>query len=459
MPLIEFSNRTITVPVTIIAIAAWLLAFRRRPYRRDLMWIALLLPLGVVAQAVLGGLTVEGKLAYGWVMGHFALSILLILVAWMLVWRSMHEPEELAASAGKRDVTLVWCSRALVLLGALTIFAGTAATAAGPHAGGEPGQRISRLTFDGRGTMDFVIHRHSELAIAFGILALVVWALARERGASAEVRRASDLHVRTARRAGRCGGGPVRDAPADGARVGACRARVSGVDRRAVDELRGRITVGWHGEVARARASRSARRERDRRQRGGRRRGRARFSASTGFDLDKNALRCAYGGPESGRRGPKIEGAGLLSGRRLGRPFPSGPSGTLVGLKDEATRRRSPPVAEETAPWIQHPVSHRRQPPLTPRDRVRTPPLGRRGASPRPVCRWRATSRSRGCIRSTPSSGRLATRASAMAIASPSSNSASSSRRAGRRTRRTSSRRSTFAGSSALPSASIRCGR
>ncbi len=189
--LIEFSNRTITVPVTIAAIAAWVLAYRRRPYRRDLMWIALVLPLGVVAQAVLGGLTVEGKLAYGWVMGHFALSIALILAAWTLVWRSMHEPDKRTAQS--RDATLLWSSRALVVLGAVTIFAGTAATAAGPHAGGEPGQRISRLTFDGRGTMDFVIHRHSEIAIAFGLLALVLWALAHYREASAEVRRATTV--------------------------------------------------------------------------------------------------------------------------------------------------------------------------------------------------------------------------------------------------------------------------
>jgi heme a synthase len=194
--LIEFSNRTITVPVSIVALAAWVLAFRRRPYRRDLMWLSLLLPLGVLAQAVLGGLTVEGRLAYGWVMGHFALSILLLAAAWTLVWRAGHERSELSAwreRGYKSDQLLRWSTRALVGLGALTIFAGTAATAAGPHAGGEPGQRISRLTFDGRGTMDFVIHRHSELAIAFGVLAIGVWLLARFRGASPEVRRAATL--------------------------------------------------------------------------------------------------------------------------------------------------------------------------------------------------------------------------------------------------------------------------
>src|ERR1700736_3353613 len=90
--LIEFSNRVITVPVSIAAGAAWLLALRRRPYRRDLVWLGALLPLGVVAQAVLGGFTVRGALDYGWVMGHFALSMLIILAATALAWRASHEP-------------------------------------------------------------------------------------------------------------------------------------------------------------------------------------------------------------------------------------------------------------------------------------------------------------------------------------------------------------------------------
>src|SRR5947209_8507775 len=78
----------------------------------------------------------------------------------------------------------------VLALGALTIFAGTAATAAGPHAGGSPGQRINRLNFDGRGTMDFVIHRHGEIALAFGLASLGVWWLARRRRCSEAVRRA-----------------------------------------------------------------------------------------------------------------------------------------------------------------------------------------------------------------------------------------------------------------------------
>ena len=203
---IEFSNRIITVPVSLAAGAAWLLALRRRPYRRDLALLAALLPLGVIGQAVLGGFTVRGALDYGWVMGHFALSMLILLAAVALAWRASHEPgpdeeratrlgiaEHAANGAGRErasDRMLIVCVRALVGLGALTIFAGTAATAAGPHAGGSPGQRINRLSFDGRSTMDFVIHRHGEIALAFGVAAIAVWWLARRRRAPATVRRA-----------------------------------------------------------------------------------------------------------------------------------------------------------------------------------------------------------------------------------------------------------------------------
>jgi cytochrome c oxidase assembly protein subunit 15 len=175
-----------------------------------------LLPLGVIGQAVLGGFTVRGALDYGWVMGHFALSMLILVAAVVLVWRARQARGEgrgelavsrtdlpgtaLHADAGapvapnaaawSTDRSLVWSVRGLVGWAALTIFAGTAATAAGPHAGGSPGQKINRLDFDGRGTMDFVIHRHAEIAFVFGLAAVAVWWLARRQEAAPMLRRA-----------------------------------------------------------------------------------------------------------------------------------------------------------------------------------------------------------------------------------------------------------------------------
>jgi cytochrome c oxidase assembly protein subunit 15 len=197
---IEFSNRIVSVPVVLFAGAAWLGALRRRPYRRDLVWLSALLPMGVVAQAVLGGLTVKGELDYGWVMAHFALSMLILLAAVALVWRSTHKEFEVHAEGSTQpggstsaapppDRGLLRALVGLAALGALTIFAGTAATAAGPHAGGSPGQRINRLSFDGRGTMDFVIHRHGEIALAFALASVAAWWLARRRQAPEQVRR------------------------------------------------------------------------------------------------------------------------------------------------------------------------------------------------------------------------------------------------------------------------------
>jgi cytochrome c oxidase assembly protein subunit 15 len=76
----------------------------------------------------------------------------------------------------------VWSIRALLPLGALTIFAGTAATAAGPHAGGSPGQRIHRLHFEGSDTLMWVVHRHATIAALFGVAVVGVWFLCRRRG-------------------------------------------------------------------------------------------------------------------------------------------------------------------------------------------------------------------------------------------------------------------------------------
>ena len=186
--LIEYGNRILSGLVGVAAIAACALAWRRRPFRRDLAVLGLLLPLGVVCQAVLGGFTVRNHLAPGFVMGHFALSMLILIAAASLAWRARHEPGERPRSS---DRVAVWSVRALLPLGALTIFVGTAATAAGPHAGGAgTGDVIDRLEWRGIGTLDWAIHRHATLASILGVAAVAVWLVLRRRGADAEVRRA-----------------------------------------------------------------------------------------------------------------------------------------------------------------------------------------------------------------------------------------------------------------------------
>lgn len=184
--LIEFSNRMMTGIVSIPCLAAAILAWRRRPFRRDLALLALLLPLGVASQAVLGGLTVRYGLTPGWVIAHFLLSMLLLVACVALAWQASHEPGWRSRTT---DALSVWAVRALVALGGLTLAAGTIATAAGPHAGGEgTHDLVPRLDWFGRDTLTWAVHQHGALATVLGLGTVGAWFLVRARGADARAR-------------------------------------------------------------------------------------------------------------------------------------------------------------------------------------------------------------------------------------------------------------------------------
>lgn len=181
---IEFGNRAFSALIGLLVVGAWVASFLRVPRRRDLIVLSTLLPLGVVAQAVLGGFTVRHDLAPGYVMGHFGLSMVILIAAVALVFRARYERGERTPARGRATVWLVRC---LAALGAVVIFVGTAATAAGPHAGGSRGQLIHRLHFKGAHTLVWVIHRHATLAALLGIGVIGAWLLVRRRGENREL--------------------------------------------------------------------------------------------------------------------------------------------------------------------------------------------------------------------------------------------------------------------------------
>ena len=176
---IEFANRVFTGFVGFAVIAASVLAWFRRPFRGHLALFGALLPLGVVGQAILGGLVVRHHLAPGLVMSHFILSMLLLDASFALAWCARYEPTDRRRS---RDRLGVWAVRTLVPLGQLTVLAGTIATASGPHAGAHAGQLVRRFDFEGAGTLEWVVQRHAAIATAFGLAAAVVWLLLRRPG-------------------------------------------------------------------------------------------------------------------------------------------------------------------------------------------------------------------------------------------------------------------------------------
>src|SRR5580700_5403706 len=89
--LVEFGNRLVTVVLTIAVAAAFLGAAFRSPRRRDLVWLSGGLVVGVLAQAVLGGIVVYTKLNPYVVMVHFFATMLLLVVAVALVHRATRD--------------------------------------------------------------------------------------------------------------------------------------------------------------------------------------------------------------------------------------------------------------------------------------------------------------------------------------------------------------------------------
>jgi cytochrome c oxidase assembly protein subunit 15 len=182
---IEFGNRLVTTPVSIAALACLVLALLRRPARRDFTQLGGLLVVGVAVQAVLGGITVMTGLNPWTVMAHFLISMLTLVVAATLVWRVRRERAG-QPPAAEHPALLVHAVRGLVLIGAAVIVLGTSVTASGPYAGGEgTDDVVPRLHLFGVTTFKTLIMLHSRLALAFGILAVALWVLARRQRARA----------------------------------------------------------------------------------------------------------------------------------------------------------------------------------------------------------------------------------------------------------------------------------
>jgi cytochrome c oxidase assembly protein subunit 15 len=183
---IEYGNRLFSTVVGIACVAAGVGAFRVRPRRPDLLWPAGVLAAGVIAQGLLGGLTVALDLSWPVVIAHYLLSMTLLLAGTVLVWRVRG-----AAAEGVADRWLTILVRALVVYGGIVIVAGTFATAAGPHAGGAgTGDVVERLDAFGVHTLDRLIKVHGHMAAAMGFAALVAWGLAYWRGSRGALLRA-----------------------------------------------------------------------------------------------------------------------------------------------------------------------------------------------------------------------------------------------------------------------------
>jgi cytochrome c oxidase assembly protein subunit 15 len=142
-PMVEFGNRMVTVVLTVVLATTVLAALRRRPWRRDLVWLSAGLVAGVLGQAVLGGIVVYTKLNPYLVAIHFLLSMPLVAVAVVLVHRSRRD---CSPGTGQPlvDRTLRLLGWGVVVLLGVVLAAGSFTTGTGPHAGSSQGQLVAK---------------------------------------------------------------------------------------------------------------------------------------------------------------------------------------------------------------------------------------------------------------------------------------------------------------------------
>ncbi len=133
---IEFGNRLLTFALFFAAVATLIAVFRSS--RRDLRFLAATQILGILAQGILGGITVLTDLNPLSVASHFLLSTVLIGAATSLHSRR-HHPYVRTSST---QVRISRVSFLHVILTFVAITIGTLVTGTGPHAGDVDSPRL-----------------------------------------------------------------------------------------------------------------------------------------------------------------------------------------------------------------------------------------------------------------------------------------------------------------------------
>lgn len=167
--IIEFGNRLLTFVLVIVAIGMFLAVIRGRRSRRDLFVLALLIGLGIPAQAVIGGISVWMNLNPYVVGLHFVVSAVMIVLATLLVTRVYRQ--------GERADTEILSFMAWVVatLQGVTVLVGILVTGSGPHAGDADSPRNGLPS-------ELLQHVHSYPAYAALLTTAVLIGVAWRRG-------------------------------------------------------------------------------------------------------------------------------------------------------------------------------------------------------------------------------------------------------------------------------------
>lgn len=179
---IEFGNRLLTFVLVGFVVALFVTVTKARR-RKEIRYHSFIQGLGVVAQAVIGGISVLLDLKWWAVALHFLPSMLLVWLAAMLYLR-IQEPDDVPSKrsyASSLRGLAVFCG---LLLSAVLV-TGTMVTGAGPHSGDQGVGMEGRLQVD----LEWIAHVHAYTMYTYlGFLLLLLLSLVLQ-SAPARVRK------------------------------------------------------------------------------------------------------------------------------------------------------------------------------------------------------------------------------------------------------------------------------
>ncbi|PGH50941.1 heme A synthase [Streptomyces sp. Ru87] len=177
---IEFGNRMLTYVLSAAVGWAILAARSAKPWRHDLTRLGWAQFWAVMANGIVGGITVLTELNPYTVAGHFLAATALLTITAITWHRSREGNGAPRVLVGPRVRQLAWV---MAVVAGLLIVAGTVVTGAGPHAGDS--SEVPRMGVD----WETVTRLHALLAWAVVLLTAALWLVLRVLDAPARPRR------------------------------------------------------------------------------------------------------------------------------------------------------------------------------------------------------------------------------------------------------------------------------
>jgi cytochrome c oxidase assembly protein subunit 15 len=159
-PWVEFGNRLLTFVLIIVALGVAIAVWRGR---KEMKWLGLVPGIGVIVQAVVGGITVLVDLHPLVVAPHLLLSTVLV---WYSVWLAL----KYRGAPRRSGPPMAWTLRLSSVLLTILLVLGALTTGAGPHSG--DAEATERLALDPA----MISRAHAAAVWAFVLcLAWIIW--------------------------------------------------------------------------------------------------------------------------------------------------------------------------------------------------------------------------------------------------------------------------------------------